>query len=801
MGWVGRAAVRRGWAPWRVLVPCIGVVFGLVACGDGMSEIRDLQQQGRFAESLKPLQEALVEHPADSELNFLYGRALLLTGRAGGAVWPLSRARENAELAVPAGLLLTTALLQGGSATDAIVAAGKVLEIEPDNLQARVLHARAQVDAVHNKEALQELDALIEENPDDTRLRALRIIPLIRLERLDEAGEQLAELRVIVSSGELRDPAVEAHFCAAEATFREERDQREEAQKAWEGCLEKYRGNPTILRGALEFYGQTGQSDLARSLLERSLEEAPDNIEIRIALADQLRAEGEAEKGRHLMEEGVSQFPSAEAWSALADYHVAGGDYRAARDAIEHAIEMLPTMSEELRFAYADVSILAGDLDSAEQIVDSLELPVQRDLLRGRIELARGDAQSAFESFEKGIGLWPNNATARYLAGQAAEQLGNFGEAVSQYREAVRVDPAAGEAALALVSLQRALGTPNLAIEPLRVHLAENPRDVAAWRSWVRLLFDTQELTGARQGLQRLRSLDPRAAVVVGASLRREREGPQVALAALEASKLDLTRPQNVEVLNALVVAAIDAGSPGRALRDVDAAVAAHPDAPEFHELRGRVLRAQGDASQAQAAFERALELDPDRAASLLELGRMAEANGKGSEALALYDRASAADRSSPDGSFAAGELLASRGDRDQAIARFESALRVSPLDLEAARRLADLLASEGRDLARALDVARRAVAVGRSADDLERLGQIQIARGEGSAAAASLGQALEKEPESASAQYWLGRALALSGDRDAAREAYRKALASADADEAERARAELAKLERRDAS
>src|SRR5262249_37903923 len=48
------------------------------------------------------------------------------------------------------------------------------------------------------------------------------------------------------------------------------------------------------------------------------------------------------------------------------------------------------------------------------------------------------------------------------------------------------------------------------------------------------------------------------------------------------------------------------------ALREIDTAIALAPADAELHHARGRICRAKGDLVEAMAAFDRAVELDPD---------------------------------------------------------------------------------------------------------------------------------------------------------------------------------------------
>lgn len=77
-------------------------------------------------------------------------------------------------------------------------------------------------------------------------------------------------------------------------------------------------------------------------------------------------------------------------------------------------------------------------------------------------------------------------------------------------------------------------------------------------------------------------------------------------------------------------------GDAETALHELDAAITANSRSPHLHLVRGRCLQILGRTDDAQAAYTRAIELDPDnaephRALGILLLGRQAE--GKGDEA------------------------------------------------------------------------------------------------------------------------------------------------------------------------
>jgi Flp pilus assembly protein TadD len=124
---------------------------------------------------------------------------------------------------------------------------------------------------------------------------------------------------------------------------------------------------------------------------------------------------------------------------------------------------------------------------------------------------------------------------------------------------------------------------------------------------------------------------------------------------------------------------------------------------------------------------------------------------------------------------------------------RLEALLTRRPTHAAAAELLARRL--HERDPERAFALAERAVRLRGGPGALEILGRIQLARGDAESAARTLGLSVQRRPDSPSTRYWLGRALATTGDEEGARRALTASLEQGAFPEREAAEAELAQL------
>jgi len=145
-----------------------------------------------------------------------------------------------------------------------------------------------------------------------------------------------------------------------------------------------------------------------------------------------------------------------------------------------------------------------------------------------------------------------------------------------------------------------------------------------------------------------------------------------------------------------------------RARQLADAAVVRAPDSAGAYKALGLVASAQGQLEEGLAAHLRAVELDPDAWGAMINTADLLEQLGRPEQALPWFERAfDAMSRDYPRNPAqvrgwheALGVLVAdryrARGDLPQAEAWYRRVLSLSPLQPDATRRLAALLAAAG---------------------------------------------------------------------------------------------------------
>ncbi len=709
----------RQWPGFGTCIAALVLAAGLVAgCepADPLEAIRAQHAKGRFGPSVEKLRGLVDKNPADHQTNLLLGVSLLRTGESGSAIWPLRIAMTDPSLAVEAGLLLTEAALQSRFKNEAIAAADAVLALEPDNVAALEMRIEAYQDAGRNDEVLEQVALVLELDPENKKVLVPRIVAYLARAEEEEAIEALlfAQRALERDPDEQQpEPGVEtarARLCVVTGMFAFERGDRVAADAQYPKCLVDHPTEPLVVQESVAYYDRTARSDRATEILETALEQEPIS-QFRILLARRMKNMGRLEESERLFREEAEENPSPNAWFVLGDHYVRRDMLDEAIEAFREAVEVTPNPPPMIVFAHADTLIQAGRLEEARKAAQELEGAALDDLIEGRVLAAEGKWEEALATFEKGILLWPNNAGARFLAGETAEKLGRFDEAISHYRESIRADKQQTDASIRLALLLEAQGQDLQALERIGHYVRAKADDPEGYAISIRLAQRVGQLEIVRRGLGRLAQLPGQQALAlsISARLAGEQRGVRESIKLIQGAPLDLTEPENTDALEVLVGGLVRVGEIEEAQKIVIEALEAHPDCADFHALLGDVLRGRGAAPDEIAApYRRATELDPDHAPALAALGALEAQSGRIDAALELYDRASLADPQNPAAAIAALDLMEERASLKEREERAQEMLLRHLHSAAIASQLAQIEAERGEDPGRALVLARR---------------------------------------------------------------------------------------------
>lgn len=708
----GLAVVRTRRLSILLVLASFALFFLVVACAseDPLVRARALQEANRFDESL-PLLEGIVDAGTeDPEVLYRYGLALSRAAMPSRAIWPLNAAMESDEWLVPAALVVARNGSRTSNFEEAIAAATTVLEHEPDNEQALMVRAEARTRTRKDSDyelALEDANRILELNPDARRALIPRTTALLALERAEEAGESLEELAVAFGEEGLESPEA-SRFCVARATFAIEKREIAKAKGIYEKCLELYPGDPLVTDQAVDYFKQIGDQERATQIVREAYENDKRNRSLRISYARRMQVLGDDEAAEAILAEGVDVENDLERAQALWDL----GNFHSDAERLEKAVENYEASlalidespSPQFLFDFADLLVRAEKFDRALEVASRIRIRSQREVITGRIHLARGDAAVALESLSDGLRLWPNNGVARYLAALAAEQTGDLDRAIEEYRYSIRATPGETDAGVRLARILWAEGRGNVALTILYQARGGNPMSFEDMLLEAEVLAARQPLPGPPERLQAYLTT-PIALARAAAALGRGtwfRLGPKAAYDSMKAVRgIDLAAASSTPVLRVLVDTALAAGQGADVLELIDGLAARNESNAQLQAFRGLVLLASGEVNGARAAADAALAIAPTNGDALAVSMALAAKNDP-ETALEIYGRAEEAGLErypEPTQSRLAREqarALVAANRTGEAISALDAYLKTQPLDALAVRDIAQLVRSEG---------------------------------------------------------------------------------------------------------
>ena len=204
------------------------------------------------------------------------------------------------------------------------------------------------------------------------------------------------------------------------------------------------------------------------------------------------------------------------------------------------------------------------------------------------------------------------------------------------------------------------------------------------------------------------------------------------------------------------------------------------PKSATHQFLVGEAHLAGRESKLAEAAYLKAIELDPRLPGPYVRLASLHAASGQFDQALAKVGEALKGNRKNAGALMLGGTIHEQRGDIPRARELYEKVLALNPRFALAANNLAWILSEHGGDKDRALTLAQTAKELAPEDPRVsDTLGWILYRRGVHQRALALLKDSAAKLPGDPMVQYHLGMVSAQLGDKDAARQALSAAAAS----------------------
>jgi putative PEP-CTERM system TPR-repeat lipoprotein len=649
------------------------------------------------------------------------------------------RLDPEAELAVAA------ASVAAGNYGEAAIRLNNVVQVQPDNVEARRLRGELALVLGEYAEAAQELErARVLGAPFDSIVLGLADATA----SLGRADEALA----------LLDSAAATHAgdplywtIRAEALARAERlDEAEQALAAGERAGDGG-ARAQLARAAVSF--ARNDPAAAHDLLDRAIGARPDDASLLAARGELLA------RTSRLTEAAVDLLRSADL-------------YRAASLSMREAA---------ILSALVQVHLARNDLDAAEATAARLEqlapTAASTAYLQALVEYRRGRFDEAAALIQPIVNDAPNAAQFRSLLGAIHLARGNLGQAEQQFQTVLVKSPRDPAAIKLLAETHLRQQRPEAALATLRAveEAATEDAQIGLLRGLASLMSGNLE-----QGLlylEQAASLDPTNQLLklqlARAYLAAGRDADAAGL--LRDSFAGGSTPLEASLLQ--LFADIRLGTPDSAA--ATQLIAEFPREPRALTAVAIYSQLRGDNRRARELFEQAGELETSGATARLFVAAALVQEGRRQEAEQLLTKVVAEQPANAQALTALAELLAARGAYDEAARLLERVIAQSPATAQRLP-LAQLRIRQGDFAAAKLQLDAAATVAPDNPEVIAVRGLLAFSEGRAGEAVSLLRRAEAELPNRLGVSLALARAQLASGQADAARTNLRRLLALA---------------------
>lgn len=270
-----------------------------------------------------------------------------------------------------------------------------------------------------------------------------------------------------------------------------------------------------------------------------------------------------------------------------------------------------------------------------------------------------GRQDDAIASLREGLRQDPENPEFHFQIGVLLATQENYEEAELRFTQALNIDRDHKDALLNLALCCGIRSAPNEALAHLQRAQARHPEDPR-----LGALLAQAAKAAQQQG----------QAVRVRADMPdHESDADNRGIGQL--SKIIGAEPDFVDAFLSIHAEVVDSRVFSVLIKALTLAIRIHPDHPELHHQRGRVLARLGRSSEAIDENERAVALDPSFTKALIELGKLFRDTDRNSDAAARLEQAVAAGADYADVHFLLGNLYHRQGLVTRARTAYKRAL------------------------------------------------------------------------------------------------------------------------------
>jgi tetratricopeptide (TPR) repeat protein len=464
-------------------------------------------------------------------------------------------------------------------------------------------HYTYTIEVKHGNEVIGELSLVIAPLPEDWLEKANRII---------DAKKRLAflESAVMENPDDMRLKLKLAEEYLSQKRWKQGAQLLEE--------ILKVRAEPPFMRKLLEAYERLGRDDQQITMLKKILAKTPDDLELRVRLAELLEKKGRTKEAISEYTKMLPQLPKAERIVVMKNIGYLSYQIGRKTDALKWYLEAAKHDKKDPNLYY-NIGSIYDELNKPELAEKYLRvaLDLRKGDIEGRLRLAhslfkKGKLEQAKKYIEEILEQEPNHLEALTLYATILEKEGATKALRTTYEKILAHDKKNVTILFNLGVLEAEAGNAAKSIAYFKEILTMNPKDTEAREA----LFDVCQRFNkddlAYEQALALIELRPEETAFYRYIFDYLMARNQFDEAARYMHQGVTANPKNYELRQYLILAYLSANKPDLAETEMERALAQHPkDTKLLHQL-AKIKENKGELEKAFELYKRILSISPN---------------------------------------------------------------------------------------------------------------------------------------------------------------------------------------------
>jgi tetratricopeptide (TPR) repeat protein len=582
----------------------------------------------------------------------------------------------------------------------------RTVELRPEDDRARKELTNLLIQSRNFQEAQEQADVLLKKRPDDPGVHTLASSLLAAQNKIPDA---IVEMQKSIALAPGRwEPYLSiailqlktSDLYAAEANFKKVIELNPNAMQ------------PRLLLGS--FYQSQKRFDEAQKQFRDALALDPNSLAPRKALAALYLAEGKKSEAEEVLEQAKRDLPhNPDAFLALSDFYFTTGDLDKSV-AEYHALLQERPNDLQIKEKYVQLLIQASRYDAARSLNDEILKSNPKDddglVHQSQLQIVSGDVNDAAQTLQMVVNNSPKNMQAHFALGVALQKQGNLEHALSELREALRLNPDFLDAQRSIANVAMLQGDMSTLEDASNQMIRLQPGAPEGYALRALANINRTHYVEAEQDIRRAIAAAPQSSfgyVQLGNLRLAQKQYGDAEKAYQDALNRNA---DSTDALRGLVNAYATEKQIDKAVAAVNIQIGRSSANSNFYNLLGGVLfHGKGDLGGAESAREKSVALDRRNYDAVIQLCQVRAAKGELDQAIVTAEQSLKDTPHQQQLYILMGNLYESRSDWKNAADAYQNALNINSQNPAACNDLARMMLHTGGNFDIALSLAQTA--------------------------------------------------------------------------------------------